>query len=127
MSQNLNKKLYVGSLPYSVTEEELRDLFNPYGKIESVRIIKDKMTDQSKGFGFVEMATAEEAQRAVEGLNNRELNGRTLVVNNARPEQARESRPGGGGGRSSFSNNRSSEGGGRRFGGSDRGGRSDRY
>ncbi len=119
MSQNLNKKLYVGSLPYSITDDELRDLFAPYGEIESVRIIMDKMTGQSKGFGFVEMINAEDAQRAIEGLHNKQVNGRTLIVNNARPEQPRESR---GGGRPSFSDRPE----GRRGGGgfrSERGGR----
>jgi cold-inducible RNA-binding protein len=95
MSQNLNKKLYVGSLPYSVTEEELRELFSPFGDIESVRIIMDKATGQSKGFGFVEMASVDDAQKAIENLHGTQLGGRTLIVNNARPEQAREPRGGG--------------------------------
>jgi RNA recognition motif-containing protein len=90
MSQTLNKKLYVGSLPYSVTEDELRNLFSPYGPIESVRIITDKFTGQSKGFGFVEMANGEDAKKAVEGMNGKQLNGRNLIVNEARPEQRRE-------------------------------------
>ncbi len=104
MNQQSNKKLYVGSLPYSVTEDELRDLFSQFGDIESVRIITDKFTGQSKGFGFVEMATAEGAQQAVEGMNGKQLGGRTLIVNDARPEQKRE----------------------RTFGGGDRGGRRER-
>jgi RNA recognition motif-containing protein len=115
MSQNLNKKLYVGSLPYSVTEEELRDLFSPFGDIESVRIIMDKATGQSKGFGFVEMASVDDAQKAIESLHGKQVGGRTLIVNNARPEEARESRGGGGGGRSSYPRSE------RRF--NDRGGR----
>lgn len=90
MSQTSNKKLYVGSLPYSVTEDELRNLFSAYGPIESVRIITDKFTGQSKGFGFVEMANGEDAKKAVEGMNGKQLNGRTLMVNEARPEQRRE-------------------------------------
>jgi RNA recognition motif-containing protein len=104
MSQNLNKKLYVGSLPYSVTEEELRDLFSSYGEIESVRIIMDKATGQSKGFGFVEMATIDDAQKAIEGLHGTQMGGRTLIVNNARPEQPREQR--GGSSRPSFRSER---------------------
>ena len=98
MNQAANKKLYVGSLPYSVTEEELNNLFSAYGKIESVRIITDKFTGQSKGFGFVEMADGDEAQKAIEAINGMKLNGRTLIVNEARPEQKRERSFGGGGG-----------------------------
>lgn len=98
MSQTMNKKLYVGSLPYSVTEDELRDLFSAFGEIESVRIITDKFTGQSKGFGFVEMASVEDAKKAIDGMNGKQLNGRTLIVNDARPEQRRERSFGGGGG-----------------------------
>ena len=111
MSQTMqkNKKLYVGSLPYSVTEEELRNLFSGYGTVESARIITDKFTGQSKGFGFVEMASGEEAQKAIQGANGTTIGGRTLIVNEARPEERRERSFGGGGG-----------GGGNRFGGEDR-------
>lgn len=94
----MNKKLYVGSLPYSITEDQLRDLFAPFGALESVRIISDKYTGQSKGFGFVEFATEEDAQKAIDGVNGKEMSGRTLVVNEARPEQPRERSFGGGGG-----------------------------
>lgn len=98
-----NKKLYVGSLPYSTTEEDLRNLFSQYGDIESVRIITDKFTGQSKGFGFVEMVNPDDAQKAIEGVNGMQMGGRTLIVNNARPPQEREGsgrgeRRGGGGG-----------------------------
>jgi len=99
MSQDSNKKLYVGSLPYSTTEEELRDLFGAYGPVESVRIITDKFTGQSKGFGFVEMANADDAKKAVEGVNGVQFGGRTLIVNDARPEQKRERSMAGGEGR----------------------------
>lgn len=102
MSQAANKKLYVGSLPFSTTEEELHSLFSPFGPVASVRIIADKFTGMSKGFGFVEMENADDAQKAVEGLNGSSLNGRTLIVNDARPEQPRpprrEERAGGRGG-----------------------------
>lgn len=108
MSQVTNKKLYVGSLPFSVTEEELHNLFSEFGAIESVRIITDKFTGQSKGFGFVEMATVEEAKKAIDGMNGKQLNGRTLIVNEARPEQRRER---------SFSGNGGGGGGGDRWGG----------
>lgn len=94
----MNKKLYVGSLPYSVTEDQLRDMFTEFGALESVRIITDKYTGQSKGFGFVEMANEEDAQKAIDGVNGREMNGRTLVVNEARPEEKRSFGGGGGGG-----------------------------
>lgn len=97
MSQN--KKLYVGSLPYSTTEEELHSLFSQFGNVDSVRIITDKFTGQSKGFGFVEMTSSEEADKACKELNGSSHKGRTLVVNEARPEERRErSGPGGGGG-----------------------------
>ncbi len=88
MSQN--KKLYVGSLPYSITEEELTTLFSEYGNVDSSRIITDKFTGQSKGFGFVEMSSEDEAKKAAAGLNGKVLKGRTLIVNEARPEERRE-------------------------------------
>lgn len=90
MSQAANNKLYVGSLPYSTTEDELRELFEAFGAVESVSIISDKFTGQSKGFGFVVMKNVEDAQKAVEGMNGKPLNGRTLIVNEARPEQRRD-------------------------------------
>ncbi len=96
MNQASNKKLYVGSLPFSTTEEELHELFSAYGPIGSVRIVTDKFTGMSKGFGFVEMENADDASKAVEGLNGKALNGRTLIVNDARPEQPRAPRTGGG-------------------------------
>lgn len=87
MNQN---KLFVGSLPYHVTEDELKNLFSSFGEIKSVHIVTDKMTGRSKGFGFVEMGTSESAQRALEELNGKEYEGRTLIVNEARPQQPRE-------------------------------------
>ncbi|MEE9435193.1 MAG: RNA-binding protein [Candidatus Adiutricales bacterium] len=87
--------IYVGNLSYEVTEEDLRLAFEPFGPVESVNIIKDKYSGQSKGFGFVEMASKDEAQSAIEGLNSTDLKGRTLNVNEARPRT--ESRRGGGG------------------------------
>ncbi len=91
-----NKKLYVGSLPFSTTEEELHELFSSYGAITSVRIVTDKFTGMSKGFGFVEMESADDAKKAVDGLNGKAFGGRTLIVNEARPEQPRAPRMGGG-------------------------------
>lgn len=85
---NNKKKLYVGSLPFSTTEEELHNLFAPYGPIISARIVVDRANEnQSKGFAFVEMENPEDAQRAAEALNGSMLGGRTLIVNEARPEQ----------------------------------------
>jgi cold-inducible RNA-binding protein len=89
----VNKKLYVGNLSYSTTEEELQKLFSEVGSIVSVTIITDRMSGRSKGFGFVEMETEEAAQEAIERLNNYQLNERTIVVNEARPPRER---PGGG-------------------------------
>ena len=89
--------LYVGNLPYRMTEDALRQEFEQYGEVASCTIIMDKATGQSKGFGFLEMPTAEEAQAAITGLNGREIQGRRLNVNEARP---RENGGGGGGFRS---------------------------
>lgn len=86
------KKLYVGGLSYSTTEESLKDLFSQAGTVETATIITDKMSGRSKGFGFVEMSTDEEAQKAIEMLNGKELDGRTLTVNEARPMTERPPR-----------------------------------
>lgn len=94
----MGSKLYVGSLPYSTTEQELSDLFAQHGSVQSAKVITDRFTGQSRGFGFVEMATDEEAQKAIAALNGSDLGGRTLVVNEARPQEKR-SFGGGGGGR----------------------------
>ncbi len=90
------KKLYVGNLPYSVSDEELRTMFEPFGNVESVQVIMDRDTGRSKGFGFVEMSNSDEGQAAIQGMHDKELGGRKLVVNEARPK---EDRGGGGGGR----------------------------
>lgn len=94
----MSNKLYVGGLPYSVTEGRLEEIFSTHGTVQSTRVISDKFTGQSRGFGFVEMASTEEAQKAIEALNGTELDGRTLVVNEARPQEKRFSGGGGGGG-----------------------------
>lgn len=94
----MGSKLYVGSLPYSTTEQQLSELFGQHGSVQSAKVITDRFTGQSRGFGFVEMATDEEAQKAITALNGAELGGRTLVVNEARPQEKR-SFGGGGGGR----------------------------
>jgi RNA recognition motif-containing protein len=88
-------KLYVGGLPYSTQEDALRELFAQAGNVMSAVIIKDKMSGRSKGFGFVEMSTTEEAQNAVSMFNGQEFEGRKLTVNEARPMEARPPRAGG--------------------------------
>ncbi|MFA6585656.1 MAG: RNA-binding protein [Candidatus Paceibacterota bacterium] len=107
-------KLYVGGLPYSVQEDALKDLFAQAGNVTSAVIIMDKMSGRSKGFGFVEMATAEEAQAAISMFNDQEFEGRKLTVNEARPMEARPPRTGGNGGYG---------GGNGGYGGGNRGGR----
>jgi RNA recognition motif-containing protein len=77
--------IYVGNISYNVREDELRTTFGSFGQVESVKIIRDKYSGQSKGFGFVDMPSAEEARSAITDLNGKELNGRTLKVNEARP------------------------------------------
>ena len=94
----MGAKLYVGNLPYSVTEERLQQHFAQYGSVVSARIITDKFSGRSKGFGFVEMSSDEEAQRATTALNGTDFEGRNVVVSEARPQQPRAPRPGGGGG-----------------------------
>jgi len=93
----MGKKLYVGNLAYKATNEDLNELFSQAGTVESVNIITDKYSGQSKGFGFVEMASDEEAQKAIEMLNGKSFMERNLTVNEARPQVRREG--GGGGGR----------------------------
>ena len=87
--------IYVGNLSYQTTEDELRDLFAEFGDVVSAKLIVDKFTGQSKGFGFVEMSNNSEAQKAMDELNGRDVNGRSITVNQARPRQER-SRGGGG-------------------------------
>jgi len=94
----MGTKLYVGGLPYSVTEGKLQDLFAAHGTVESANVISDKFTGQSRGFGFVEMSSSGEAQKAIESLNGTQLDGRTLTVNEAKPMARRDGGGGGGGG-----------------------------
>ncbi len=105
----MGAKIYVGGLPYSATETQLNDLFAVHGAVESARVITDRFTGQSRGFGFVEMSKDEEAKAAITALNGTQMDGRTLTVNEARPQ---ESRAGGGG---------------RGFGGGGGGGKRDRW
>jgi len=90
--------IYVGNLHYEATEEDLRELFTAYGEVDSVNIIKDKYSGQSKGFGFIEMRDDEAAQAAIDGLHEKDLKGRNLNVNKARPRTDRRGGGGGGGG-----------------------------
>jgi RNA recognition motif-containing protein len=90
----MKKNIYVGGLPYAITDDRLEETFSEYGPVESARVITDRMTGQSRGFGFVEMDEAD-GQKAISALNGTQLGGRTLTVNEARP---RENRSGGGGG-----------------------------
>ncbi len=106
-------KLYIGGVSYNTTDDGLQSAFAQAGNVVSAKIIVDKMTGRSRGFGFVEMATDEEAQKAIEMWNGKELDGRTLTVNEARPLEERPPRSGGGGYR----------GGNRDFGGSNQGNR----
>ena len=93
----MSSKLYVGGLPYSVTDGRLQEIFEAHGTVESARVISDKFTGQSRGFGFVEMSSGGEAQKAIESLNGTQLDGRTLVVNEAKPMVKRDGGGGGGG------------------------------
>jgi RNA recognition motif-containing protein len=90
------KKLYVGNLTYGTTDTDLQTLFGPFGTVQSAQVIMDRETGRSKGFGFVEMNSGEEAQAAITGLHEHEIDGRKLTVNEAKP---REERVGGGGNR----------------------------
>ncbi len=99
----MNNKLFVGNLSFQTTENDLQDAFAAYGTVTETNLMMDRMTGRPRGFGFVTMATAEEAQAAIAGLNGRDLSGRDITVNVARP---REERPAGGGGRREFGGNR---------------------
>ncbi|MBL9093277.1 MAG: RNA-binding protein [Planctomycetaceae bacterium] len=91
----MGKRLYVGNLPYSTSSADLESLFAQFGNVTSAQVIQDRDTGRSKGFGFVEMSSDSEAQAAINGLNDKENNGRPLTVNEAKP---RENNPRGGGG-----------------------------
>jgi RNA recognition motif-containing protein len=93
----MGSKLYVGGLPYSVTEGRLQELFSAHGTVESANVISDKFTGQSRGFGFVEMSSNNEAQAAIQSLNGTQFEGRSLTVNEAKPMAKRDNFGGGGG------------------------------
>lgn len=88
------KRLYVGNLPYSATQESLQEMFSQAGTVSSASIIRDKMSGRSKGFGFVEMASDDEAEKAIEMFNGKDVEGRALTVNEARPMEERPKREG---------------------------------
>ena len=94
MEELVNLKIYVGNLPYSSTDQDLMDLFAQHGNVASANVVTDRYTGRSRGFGFVEMASTEDAQKAIEALNGSDFQGRNLVVNEARPKE--KGRPSGG-------------------------------
>ncbi len=105
----MGKRLYVGNLGYKVTNSELETLFGAFGTVDSAQVVQDRESGRSKGFGFVEMGTDQEAQAAIQGLNGKDHEGRPLTVNEARPREER----GGGGGRGGYGGGRGGYGGGR--------------
>ena len=108
----MGKKLYVGNLTYSVTDSTLEQMFAAHGTVESAQVIMNRDTGRSKGFGFVEMKTDQEAQAAIAGLNGKDMDGRALTVNEARPKTEGGGRGGSGGGRGGYGGG---GGGGRRY------------
>lgn len=93
----MGNKLYVGNLPYSFSDSDMQQAFGQYGSVSSAKVMMDRDTGRSKGFGFVEMGSDAEAQAAIAGMNGQNMGGRDLVVNEARPMEARPPRSGGGG------------------------------
>ena len=119
----MGNKLYVGNLPYSVRDQDLEQAFSQFGAVTSAKVMMERDTGRSKGFGFVEMGSDAEAQEAINGMNGQSLGGRSIVVNEARPMEARPPRSGGGGfGGGGYGGGRSGGGGGYGGGG---GGRSE--
>jgi len=121
----MGNKLYVGNLPYSVRDQDLEQAFSQFGAVTSAKVMMERDTGRSKGFGFVEMGSDAEAQEAINGMNGQSLGGRSIVVNEARPMEARPPRSGGGGfgGGGGYGGGRSGGGGG--YGGGGGGGRSE--
>jgi len=102
----MGNKIYVGGLPFSTTEGQLEEMFAAHGTVESARVITDKFTGKSRGFGFVEMSSGGEAQKAIEALNGTDIEGRSLTVNEARPQEKRSGGGGFGGDRGGGGRNR---------------------
>ena len=115
----MSTKLYVGNLSFNTSNEDLQELFGQAGTVESANIVEDRDTGRSRGFGFVEMSSAEEGKTAIEQLNGKEIDGRSLTVNEARPREERSGGGGGGGNRGGGGGGRGGYGGG---GGGNRGG-----
>ena len=121
----MGNKLYVGNLPYSVRDEDLQQSFGQFGAVTSAKVMMERDTGRSKGFGFVEMGSDAEAQAAITGMNGQPLGGRSVVVNEARPMEARPPRTGGfGGGGGGYGGGAGGGGGGGGYGGGGGGGRS---
>jgi hypothetical protein len=118
----MGNKLYVGNLPYSFRDEDLQQAFAAYGSVSSAKVMMERDTGRSKGFGFVEMGSDAEAQAAIGGMNGQQFGGRGLVVNEARPMEARPPRTGGGGFGGGAGGGRSGGGGGGGYGGGGGGG-----
>jgi RNA recognition motif-containing protein len=116
-------KLYVGNLSFQTSSEDLQQLFSQAGTVESAAVVEDRDTGRSRGFGFVEMASKEEGEKAIEQFNGTDLGGRNLTVNEARPREDRGGRGGGGGGRGGYGGNRGGGGGRGGYGGGGGGGR----
>jgi cold-inducible RNA-binding protein len=117
-------KLYVGNLSFQTSSEDLQQLFSQAGTVESASVVEDRDTGRSRGFGFVEMASKEDGEKAIEQFNGTDFGGRNLTVNEARPREDRGGRGGGGGGRGGYGGNRGGGGGGRGgYGGGGGGGR----
>ena len=110
-------KLYVGNLSFQTSSEDLQQLFSQAGTVESASVVEDRDTGRSRGFGFVEMATKEEGEKAIEQFNGTDLAGRNLTVNEARPREDRGGRGGGGGSRGGYGGNRGGGGGRGGYGG----------
>jgi RNA recognition motif-containing protein len=118
----MGRKIYVGNLSYGISDSDLQQMFEAHGTVQSAQVIMDRDTGRSKGFGFVEMGSDQEAQAAIAALNGKEMDGRTLTVNEARPKEG-----GGSGGRGGSGGGRGGYGGGRGGGGGYGGGRGGRY
>ena len=120
----MGNKLYIGNLPYTVRDSDLEQAFSQFGSVTSAKVMMERETGRSKGFGFVEMGSDAEAQAAVNGMNGQPLGGRSIVVNEARPMEARPPRSGGGGGYGGGGGGGYGGGGGGGYGGGGGGGRS---
>jgi len=124
MEAHMGKKLYVGNLTYSITDSELQEMFQAHGTVASAQVIMDRDTGRSKGFGFVEMGSDQEAQAAIAAMNGKDMGGRSLTVNEARPKESGGGRGGSGGGGRGYGGG---GGGGGVYGGGGGGGGGRRY